>query len=234
MQDLAGQSIDFGEWLQWYAFDTIGNITFSKTFGFIKDRADKNDILDGLEFGNRYNTFIGQVPGWHPWLIGNWTLVNNAMKIPAIARANPVVILNRVGSSGNSLLLKGKLIFARCSPRPSTAQRSPVSTRPKLIILPSYAVSWLRIQVDSLTERYGLHYWSTCEWSTHTLSRNIDGFPRFAGSDTTAMSLRAVFYFLVQNPEAYCKLRAEINEAESAGRFGELVDFETGSNLPYL
>lgn len=98
MQDLAGQSIDLGEWLQWYAFDTIGNITFSKTFGFINDREDKNDILDGLEFGNRYNTVIGQVPGWHPWLIGNWTLVNNAMKIPVIARANPIVILNQVGS----------------------------------------------------------------------------------------------------------------------------------------
>lgn len=48
------------------------------------------------------------------------------------------------------------------------------------------------------------------------------------------MSLRAIFYFLVQNPEAYRKLQAEIDEAEDAGRFGELVDFETGSHLPYL
>ena len=59
-----------------------------------------------------------------------------------------------------------------------------------------------------------------------------------AGSDTTAISLRAIFYYLLKNPRAYDALMTEINEAERNNAF---VDVETGlvtwteaQNLCYL
>ena len=96
MRDLARQPIDLGEWLQWYAFDVIGNITFAQTFGFLSSRQDSLNVIDGIEAGNQYNTVIGQTPEWHPWLLGNGRLVDLMMKIPAVAKANPITTLNKV------------------------------------------------------------------------------------------------------------------------------------------
>ena len=96
MKDLAGQPIDLGRWVQWYAFDVIGNITFSRTFGFLKARKDSFGVVDGLEAGTRYNSIIGQTPEFHPWLLGNETLLNLLMVIPAVAKANPVTKLDEV------------------------------------------------------------------------------------------------------------------------------------------
>ena len=57
---------------------------------------------------------------------------------------------------------------------------------------------------------------------------------RFAGSDTTAIGLRAIFYYLAKNPGPYQKLREEIDRAEKEGKFSDYVKFEEGMNLPYL
>lgn len=60
----------------------------------------------------------------------------------------------------------------------------------------------------------------------------------FAGSETTAISLGAVFYYLLRQPAAMARLRAELDEA---GRRGVFHDNETGlvtwaeaQKLPYL
>ena len=114
MKDLVGQSIDLGEWFQWsvstyvlgqsrltgptnrYTFDTIGNITFSQTFDFVKNRGDRLDIINGIAAGDLYQTVVSQFPGLHQWLLGNPTLVNTLMKIPAMAKANPFITLEKV------------------------------------------------------------------------------------------------------------------------------------------
>lgn len=96
MADLAGQPIDLGEWLQWYAFDVIGMITFSQSFGFINGRKDRFGVIDGLEAGTKYNTVIGQVPELHSWLLGNGRLVDLLMAVPALAKANPITTLKKV------------------------------------------------------------------------------------------------------------------------------------------
>ena len=96
MTDLVGQSIDMGEWLQWYAFDVIGKITFAQTFGFLKNRQDPDKVIDGLEVGNQYNTIVGQIPGMHAWLIGNGRLMDLMMKIPSMAKVNPVTTFKKV------------------------------------------------------------------------------------------------------------------------------------------
>jgi cytochrome P450 len=39
-----GQVCDFAKWLQFFAFDVIGQITYSKRHGFV----DKNEDIDGM------------------------------------------------------------------------------------------------------------------------------------------------------------------------------------------
>lgn len=60
----------------------------------------------------------------------------------------------------------------------------------------------------------------------------------FAGSETTAISLSAVFYYLLRNPTAMARLRQEIDEASRSGLFHDheegVVTFQEAQKLPYL
>jgi hypothetical protein len=57
---------------------------------------------------------------------------------------------------------------------------------------------------------------------------------RLAGSDTTAISLRAIIYFLVKNASAYHKLQEEIDEADQSGRISKYITYAECLELPYL
>jgi len=60
----------------------------------------------------------------------------------------------------------------------------------------------------------------------------------FAGSETTAISLAAVFYFLLKNPCCYDKLMEELDGAVKSGqvedRPNKLVSWTESQSLPYL
>lgn len=59
----------------------------------------------------------------------------------------------------------------------------------------------------------------------------------FAGSDTTAISLRAVMYFLLKHPHTLAALMRELDEEKAQGRFKRSdgqVDWDEVRNLPYL
>jgi cytochrome P450 len=60
----------------------------------------------------------------------------------------------------------------------------------------------------------------------------------FAGSETTAISLAAVFYHLLKNPRCHASLVAEIDGAIASGRVaarpGQLVSWAESQTLPYL
>lgn len=75
MHDLEGQPINLGVWLQWYAFDVIGGITFQRRFGFMEERRDIEGMIDGIENVLFYAAVIGQVPEWHPYLVGSLYLM---------------------------------------------------------------------------------------------------------------------------------------------------------------
>lgn len=44
-----GQSVDLATWLQWYAFDVIGELYFSSMFGFMRERTDYRDYIASLD-----------------------------------------------------------------------------------------------------------------------------------------------------------------------------------------
>lgn len=57
---------------------------------------------------------------------------------------------------------------------------------------------------------------------------------RFAGSDTTAMALRSVFYHLMKTPTALQELVAEIDDATSSGKLSTPPKYLEASMLPLL
>ena len=59
----------------------------------------------------------------------------------------------------------------------------------------------------------------------------------FAGSDTTAITLRAIFYFLLKNPTQHRRLLDELEKSQADGHFTRsdgLVGWEETRDLPYL
>ncbi|KAI4592526.1 hypothetical protein KJ359_011108 [Pestalotiopsis sp. 9143b] len=60
--------IDFGHWMQCYAFDVIGKITFSKRFGFLDDGHDIENLIRSLDDFNLYGSLVGIIPEWHRFL----------------------------------------------------------------------------------------------------------------------------------------------------------------------
>lgn len=60
----------------------------------------------------------------------------------------------------------------------------------------------------------------------------------FAGSETTAISLSAVFYFLVKHPRVYLKLMQELDTAVADGtiesRSDKTVSWPEAQKLTYL
>ena len=46
----SGKICNFSQWLQFFAFDAIGQITYSKTHGFIDEEKDIDGIIRFLEY----------------------------------------------------------------------------------------------------------------------------------------------------------------------------------------
>lgn len=90
MKDFQGQKVDLGVWLQWYAFDVIGAITFQRRFGFMEKREDVMGMISGLELGLKYAGIVGQVPALHPWLMGNSWVTKLLTAQPFVEIADPL------------------------------------------------------------------------------------------------------------------------------------------------
>jgi cytochrome P450 len=56
----------------------------------------------------------------------------------------------------------------------------------------------------------------------------------FAGSDTTAISTRAIIYYLLKNPSTLQKLREEIDQRRQDGKLSDLVTLSEADDMPYL
>ena len=76
------------------------------------------------------------------------------------------------------------------------------------------------------------------EFMTDDLVQTMAVSMAFAGSETTAISLSAVFYYLLRNKTCHETLRREIDDASKFGVFSDyetgLVTFSEAQKLPYL
>lgn len=115
------------------------------------------------------------------------------------------------------------------------AERLPELNGEKQGILPTTAVN---AKSPDLLSKFLAAREARPEFMTDTLVQTMAVSMAFAGSETTAISLSAVFYYLLKNPHTLEKLRDEI---DSAGRSGLFSDLDTGlvtwtesQKLPYL
>lgn len=54
--------IDLGNWLHWFAFDVLGEVAFSRSFGFVEQGRDVDGAIKTIDQMQKYNGIIGQIP----------------------------------------------------------------------------------------------------------------------------------------------------------------------------
>jgi cytochrome P450 len=64
----SGKTVNLAHWLQCYAFDVIGAITFADRFGLLDFGEDKSNILKAIDDRLVYGTFVGIFPSLHQYL----------------------------------------------------------------------------------------------------------------------------------------------------------------------
>ncbi|UKZ66518.1 uncharacterized protein TrAtP1_007692 [Trichoderma atroviride] len=192
--------VDIGPWLQWYAFDVIGAITFSQRFGCLESGSDVGGLISGIEDTLKYVGVVGQLPELHPWLIGNAKLITTIQKL--FPDVSPVPnIIKIIENQIKKYDLEGKYYQSK-----------------KEDFLAYY-------MGDSVTGKIRLDH---DDLVGHCLGSV------FAGSDTTAIALRAIFYYLLKNPRVYAKLMTEIDSGISAGHVSEMATLDNSMKMPYL
>jgi len=172
--------------------DVIGEITFSRRFGFM-DAHEDDGIFSRIQRSVQSGVWLGQVPWFHR--------IHNFL-MPVIG--NHLEINNRDGTIRDYTIREVQNRFERGSDRP-----------------------------DILGRLFEIHKEKPSEMDitniTSVASSNIG-----AGSDTTAISLRAIIYFLLMNPEKKIKLVEEIDEMAQSGKIPGTVTFDQASKMPYL
>jgi Cytochrome P450 len=61
------KAIDLAQWLQSYAFDVIGEITFNHRFGVLENGSDQNGLLDAIHKSFAYSANLGLYTWIYPY-----------------------------------------------------------------------------------------------------------------------------------------------------------------------
>lgn len=204
-----GAVCDFALWLQYFAFDVIGQITYTKQHGFV----DKNEDIDGMiAYLGRLFSYVAPV-GQIPWL-------------DLLFLKNPIVRL--LDYMGFKLFAFPITAFAQTR---MTERLSEIKSNKAQGLAPSTGRGdLLSMFLKAQTDRP--------DFMTDQRVLTMAVSMAFAGSETTAISLAAVFYFLLKHPDCYTKLQEELDGAIQTGKIetreSGLVSWAESQTLPYL
>lgn len=62
IRDKPGEGFDLGAWLHYFAFDVLGEVAFSRKFGFLEEGTDVENAIRVIDNSQWYNGIVGQVP----------------------------------------------------------------------------------------------------------------------------------------------------------------------------
>ncbi|KAI1414440.1 cytochrome P450 [Hypoxylon sp. FL1857] len=54
--------VNLGDWLHFFAFDVLGEVAFSRSFGFLAAGVDKENAIKTIDNSQKYNGIVGQIP----------------------------------------------------------------------------------------------------------------------------------------------------------------------------
>jgi cytochrome P450 len=180
----SGTCIDLVHWFQCYAFDVIGEITYSERFGFLDNGDDIGGTMKALDNSMSYSTLVGIFPKLHPFL---YPILE---KIPGS------------GAAGRTYLMA--FVQRKINERKEAKEKGTY----RLPALTSKHGAAPQDFLEKLTEARQRDPDKVTPY--HIFMMGLSNI--IAGADTTAISLSAVLYYLITSPHSLAKLREEIKE----------------------
>ncbi|KAI0850792.1 cytochrome P450 [Daldinia vernicosa] len=98
--------VDLGAWMSYCTFDVIGQLSFSRMFGFLEKGCDVDKIIETIDIVLTYASHCGQLPELHKFLLGNPLLPGGAMNQVVEFALKSV---NKAAGRHTSLRKKGEL-----------------------------------------------------------------------------------------------------------------------------
>lgn len=219
-----GKACDLGLWLGWYAFDVIGELTFSKRLGFLEKADDVEGIAKSILQNFEWCAALGQMP-WLDW----WTKKNPIyQRFLAKPTSSPII---RFGQRRMQERIDESNSTAEEPSGDSNATENSFSDpelREKILhgVLPDkpdFLSRFLELheeQPEVVDQRRLLAY----------LFMNIN-----AGSDTISATARGLLYHSLKRPDTMRALKEELDAALSAGELtSPLPTWTECQILPYL
>ncbi|KAF3936932.1 hypothetical protein ABW19_dt0207336 [Dactylella cylindrospora] len=198
---------DFGSYLHYFAFDVIGQLTFSKMFGFMQEGRDIDNIIRDLQKFMDYAGPVGQLP-----------------MIDRLLLKNPIRLwlsdMGFINSTSPVVTFSLKQIAERKADTAALEKAMEDCGQRN-----DFLISFLEAQIKNP------------EFMDDSRVLAITVANMFAGADTTSISMRAIFINLLQNPHCMQKLLNELDQVYAAKRAaGDLgpMTWSEAKALPYL
>lgn len=211
-----GKVCDLGTWLQWYAFDVIGELTFSKRLGFLEKATDVDGITASIGANFDRCSVLGQMPWLDEWTYKSFLY----QKLFAKPISSPVLLF------GQKLLQERQQSKDDQAPTAIDVNDPELSAKVLHGTIPSkpdFLSRFLKLheeQPDLVTDRALLTY----------LFININ-----AVSDTIGSTLRAIVYYLLKHRGTLTALEQELQQARDDGKLSiPLPTWTEVQRLPYL
>lgn len=207
-----GKPCNFSRWLQFFAFDVVGDLTWSKRLGFVERDEDVDGIVKFIGDFLTYAGTIGQMPQLD--LLLNKNIVK--LKLEQWGLRKKIFAVTKFAQEASA---------SRSAEMSKIRQNGQVEAQSpdRGVDLLTKFVQAQHDHPDFMTDRQVL---SSCTSMV------------FAGSETTAISLSAVFYNLLKHPAAYAKLMRELDTAAADGtiapRAHNRVSWAESQKLPFL
>ncbi|KAF2166953.1 hypothetical protein M409DRAFT_23000 [Zasmidium cellare ATCC 36951] len=185
--------VNIPQFMQYYAFDVIGEISIDSSFGMMENEGDVDNMVKIAHSAAVYQGHVGIVPEIHP-------LFFQLRKMLGYLNGGSATqdLVNRQLENHHQALKAEK----------TDPKQEPFIT--KILKLKDSG------KVDDL------HIFDA-------IGGNLA-----AGSDTTGITLAAVFYYLYRNPDKLATLRREIDDGAAVGEVSDPVTFKEAQNLQYL
>jgi len=197
-------AVDLGHWLQCYAFDVIGMITYSKRIGFLDFGEDVGGVMQNLEDHLAYASLIGIYPWLHPIVfpVRNWL----------------------AGSRG-----KGRQYIINYTQECMAAHQA----KPKAELPDKIKGGEQGGTLDFLSKFMQKNSEDPIAFTTyHALAGCTSNM--IAGSDTTSISLSAILYYVLRDPVVLKRLRDEVDASCPQDKTSPYITFSQSNDMPYL
>ncbi|KEF58475.1 uncharacterized protein A1O9_06401 [Exophiala aquamarina CBS 119918] len=199
--------LDLGRYLQFFAFDVIGELTFSRRLGFIESGADVDSIIAAIGANFEYFSVLGQIPWLDEALLGK----------------NPLYVRYFRKSVSSPIL---QFAQARLKERLRDIEEGRGDEKNSLD-RPDFLSRFLKVRQEEVDGAEAMNDLRILSY----LFANIN-----AGSDTLASTLRAILYHLLRNQASQERLITELASAAAGSKISAPCPTwnETQQQLPYL